>query len=457
MKTKVWLSLLLISSFLFGGCAPKSEAAVSDAEAAIPMQQDTLEMMPDFSYVVTPQVPHIYIDQMGYRSQDQKVAFFLGEDLEEIFTIEDVTSGEVVYSGKLHRVKDIDGKGLYTGNFEQVVTAGKYVVKHPKIGDSYEFVVKDTIYDSEFLVLQKRAKEYNYTNVSDLAYVLANMMFIEELFDEAKTDISFIEKNIVMLLNSQDAKSGAFFSEIFTEPIVPEKTNLPGEEEKLPGTISLTTTAQMAGVLAQYSVLYKDNDPAFAAQCLNVSQKAYRYMEQHRANTDTDAWYYAAVQLYRATGQYKYRSAITEYDIVDPTLHTGTYQGYTILADFAYLLTPRGTDYTRCSTLLDKYMDKAQSISIASSRENFYVPADISAMEQKEILDDMIVLGVVNHILSGQEYAGIQRNYIHYLSGVNMQSYNYLQKDIAGIDFIVGEDITNISKLLVIFGNISES
>lgn len=455
LKTKVWLSLLIISSMLCAACA--QAAPVVTEEPVVPLSQDTLEMVPDFSYAVTPQNPYIYIDQMGYRTQDKKNVFFNGSDLEGSFSVQNAENGEEVYSGKLHKIKDLDGKQLYVGDFTNLTEEGKYVITQHQLGDSYEFVVEDSVYDREFLVLQKRVKEYNYSNVSDLAYVLANLMFIKEMFGEAKVDVSFVEKSVIMLLNSQDAGSGAFYSEIFTEPIVKEENIAEQTAAESIGTISLTTTAQMAGVLAQYSILYREIDPDFAVQCLNASQKAYRYMEQYKANTDTDAWYYAAVQLYRATSQYKYRNAIAEYDAVDSSLHSSTSQGYTILADFIYLLTPRGTDYARCNILLDKYMDKAQMISVKSSRENFYVLENIDTMSDKEILEDMIILGIVNHVLSGQEYAGVQRNYVHYLSGVNLGANDYMTQKLIMLPAQDEENITNISKLLVVFGNLCQS
>lgn len=454
MKTKVWISFFFISSLVCTACVQK--AAPVEPISKIPLEQDTLEMVPDFSYVVTPQRPHVFVDQMGYRSEDKKKVFFQGNELEESFVIEDVISGKEVYSGVLHKTKDADDKELYVGDFTALAEEGTYIIKHPRLGDSYEFTIANSVYEKEFHATQKMAKEFPYSDVGEFAYVLANMMFIEQMYGTGLVDATFIESKMAMLLNSYDAVSGAFYNEIFEEPIVVEQSTQGQEEQKPIGTVSLTTTAQMAGLLAQYSILYKETNPIFATQCLATSQKAYRYMEQYKANTDTDAWYYAAVSLYRATGQYKYRNAIAEYDAVDVSLHSSTPQGYTIIADFTYISTPWGTDYNRCNTLLNRYMDKAQGISLKSSQENFYVPENIDTMTNKKILEDMIVLGVVNHILSGQEYAGVQRNYIHYLSGVNNNARNILAEEITAPADSEELDIADIARLMVIFGNLSE-
>lgn len=453
MKTKVWISLFFISSLVCTACVQPTPTA--EPISKIPLEQDTLEMVPDFSYALTPQRPHVFVDQMGYRSEDKKKVYFYGVDLEDGFVVENVVSGETVYSGTVHKTKEKDNKELYVGDFTALLQEGRYVITHPVLGDSYEFVIEDSVYEQEYGSMQKMAKEYAYSEVSEFAYVLANMMFIEQMYGTEMVDASFIGEKLAMLLNSYDEKSGAFYNEVFREPIVPRQ-NTGGTEEQPIGTISLTTTAQMAGVLAQYSVLYKETDPVFATKCLATAQKAYRYMEQYKANTDTDAWYYAAVSLYRATNQYKYRKAIAEYDAVDSSLHRSTRQGYTILADFTYLSTPWGTDYNRCNVLLERYMDRAQSISVKSSQENFYVPENIDTMTNKKILEDMIVLGVVNHVLSGQEYAGVQRNYIHYLSGVNANARNILAEEMMNPVNGAELDIADVARLMVIFGNLCE-
>ena len=194
---------MIISSLLCSACA--NTAAAVESESQIPLEQDTLGMVPDFSYAVIPQLPYIYVDQIGYRSEDKKTAFFQGTDLETAFSVLDEASGETVYEGKLYEVKELEGKTLYAGDFTWLSEEGDYVITHPKIGDSYTFTVEDSVYDKEFLVLQKSAKEYTYTSVSELTYVLANLMFIQEICDVAKVDVSFIEEKMILLLNSQDA------------------------------------------------------------------------------------------------------------------------------------------------------------------------------------------------------------------------------------------------------------
>lgn len=462
MSNKVWLTGIFICCLLSTSCGRVQEQA--QPVSIVPSAQDTLEMEPDFSYAVVQQKPHIFIDRTGYRGKDKKVAFFYGEELDEVFEIRDKNTDLVVYSGVLNKAKEQDGKSLYTGIFTSYAEEGDYYIHHKQLGDSYDFSINDGLYNEQYKSLENRLLKEKFTDVSDQAYLLANYMFIREIKPDRWINESYIRAKLQLLLNSQDVKTGAFYKEIMEEPLKTE-TLLPQEmtpgmvnaSEETEGTVSLSTTAQMAGVFAQYVYLYRDTEDAvFINQCLLAAQKAYRYVEKYRDNTDTDAWYFAATQLYRTTRQYKYRNAIAEYDTLPVESRRSTEQGYTILADFAYLATPYGTDYNRCAVLLDGYMDKAQNISVSSSRENFYVLEGIDSMSDREILEDMFIMGVINYVLSGQEYSGVQKNYIHYLSGVNMELKNYLNDSIIVKDGTGSIDAGNAAKMLVVYENLYE-
>ena len=460
MSNKVWLSFIFICCILSVSCAmpQDTEAPVS----SVSLDQDTLEMEPDFSYVVKQQKPNIFVDQRGYRGKDKKVAFFYGKELVETFEIREKETGQVVYTGVLGKAKDEGEKTLYTGIFTTFSGEGEYYIHHEQLGDSYDFVIQNDLYEKQYKDLENKLLKEKFDDVSSQAYLLANYMFIHEMNAGKWINESYIRAKIELLMNSRDPKTGAFYKEVFEKPMTSESAQslvqgeMAGKIEK-ENTVSLSTTAQMAGVFAQYVYLYRDTEDAvFINQCLQAAQKAYKYVEKYRDNTDTDAWYYAATQLYRTTRQYKYRNAIAEYDTLPVESRSSTEQGYTILADFAYLSTPYGTDYNRCAGLLDSYMDKAQNISVSSSRENFYVLENISSMSEREIIEDMFIMGVVNHVLSGQEYAGVQKNYIHYLSGVNMELRDYLNENILIQEDTGSMDAANAVKMLVVYGNLCE-
>ena len=444
MKKRVWLFCIFISGLVCTSCALAQEEA--NPVSKVLLEQDTLEMEPDFSYVVPLQQPHIIVDQNGYQSADKKIAFFYGNNLEETFEIRDEKTDEVVYSGTLRQVKEADGKMIYTGAFTDFAGAGKYYIHQKQVGDSHTFTTGASIYNRKYKEMENLLLKEKPETVSEQAYLLANYMFIDEMFADTWTNMSYIRAKLELLLQSQDVATGAFYSEIADTMV---------EGGTYEGTISLSTTAQMSGILAEYAYLYRNiEDPVFVNQCYQASLRAYAYMERYRDNTDTDAWYYAATQLYRLTRQYKYRNAIIEYDTLAVESRSSTPNGYTMLADFTYLSTPYGTDYNRCELLLAQYLDRAQYIATEASREHYFVLPELNTMSEKDILDDMVMLGIVNRILSGQEYAAVQKNYIHYLSGVNPERQDYWNKEMRMQEEAETINIGNATKMLVVYANL---
>lgn len=428
MKTKVWHVFGLIGCLCLVGCGGNNIANYSEDEQ-VAIKQTTLQMTPDFSYTINPQTPNLYIDQYGYRCDDKKTVFSSGIDVSEEFQVKNVETDKVVYEGKLRKTTDEDGKLILTGEFTSLKEEGTYVISHEILGESYEFIIAEDIYAELFSRFMGHIKQYMTQEQDSSSYVLANMLFTKELYPQVPIEDTYLREQMETLLLSQD-EDGAFHNEI--------------------GSISLTATAQASGILANYVYLFNDQDPAFAKECLFASQKAYIYLEKYRDNIDTDAWYFAASQLYRTTGGYKYRNAIKEYDAMIPETKTVSEQNYTILADFVYLSTTYATDYMRCETIMNKYLKIAQTISTNSSREHFYVVENVDTVDKKEMLNSLMILGIVNDLLSGREYEGVQVNYIHYYLGVNENTENLLLNQ----NIISENDIESLSQLLFIFGSL---
>ena len=63
----------------------------------------TLGLTPDFSYEVKQQVPNILINQVGYPSQESKVAIMHGNDLQPEFWVYNAMSHKQEYKGALPR------------------------------------------------------------------------------------------------------------------------------------------------------------------------------------------------------------------------------------------------------------------------------------------------------------------------------------------------------------------
>ena len=413
---------------------------------SVPLSQDTLGLTPDFSYEVVEQTPYILIDKEGYLPDRKKTVFVLGTDITPEFTIRHAVTGEIIYQGVLQKVgkSSKSDKDIYMGDFTPLSANGLYEVYQEQVGYSYPFYINKMVYRTVSDEMYDKVEAYSYEMTSELCYVLSNVMLTNEIYKDTQENKQFIRKQIETLLLQQEDKTGAVCQMIQTK-----------KNEGL--DISLSATAEFAGVLAQYYYNYKEDDPQFALMCLQASTQAYRYIEKYRDNISTDSWYYASTQLYRITGQYKHKTAIKEYDNFPIARRSVSDYDYTMQADIAYMSTNFRTDILRCRTIMDQYMERAQEISEDTAKDSFYVMKNIDTISQTQVIQDMKLLGIVNYVLSGREYAGIQENYIHYLFGVNEETRNRITQSYFAVRKRepMEHDITRVSELIFILGNVS--
>lgn len=105
---------------------------------------------------------NIQIDQVGYRPNDYKTATFRIEDTNSVsdsvklngnsgntFRVIDVINNEVVFESELSKEikSEPNGEVNRVGDFSSLNKVGKYVIETEKYGKSYEFEIKDNIYE----------------------------------------------------------------------------------------------------------------------------------------------------------------------------------------------------------------------------------------------------------------------------------------------------------------------
>ena len=116
------------------------------------------------------------------------------------FEVRDADTGETVYTGSIVEAADMDGRLLFAGDFTGLSKEGKYYIRQTQIGDSYDFEISDSVYEKKFVVLERIAREYTYTNVSDAAYILTNMLFLQEMFGEDGVDSLYVKDMLTKLM-----------------------------------------------------------------------------------------------------------------------------------------------------------------------------------------------------------------------------------------------------------------
>lgn len=140
-----------------------------------------------------------------------------------------------------------------------------------------------------------------------------------DILDEARYELEWMKK--------MQRSDGGVYHKVTCE-------NFPGyvspEEETAPlivTPVSTTATADFCASMALAYEFYKDIDAAFAQDCLNCAERAWSFLEanpnlifsnpedittgEYGDTSDKDERYWAAAQLYRATGSSKYETALS--------------------------------------------------------------------------------------------------------------------------------------------------
>lgn len=465
MRRKTWVITTLILAALTACSLPAGQGTAPDTSASEPVADiATLGYEPVFTYDYSEQRPSIITDRVGYIPTGKKVIYIEGTDPAREYRIVRDGTEEVVFEGKLHRITESDDKAasstdnsIYIGDFTDLTEEGTYRAFQEDVGYSYEFSIGQDNYHALYTEAYKTITDAEYIQTSALIYTLSNLMLTHEIYEGAYTDDSFIRGGIEELLSQQHPRTGAVYQELQnaeTLALIEEELSHPSTATiQTDSMISLSSTAELAGVLAQYYVNYYETDQPLAVQALRAAGKAYNYIDRFRDGVKSDSYYYASSELYRATGQYRYRKAIADYDLIPEQTRTVSDYDYTMLADVAYLSSGYKTDYVRCEELMGRYRDTASRISGSSSKQSFYVQADIDDISEDELLYNMMTLGLVSYILSGREYASVQSNYLHYMFGINKDMTNYYTEPFTQGRPPLNADIIALSKLIFILGN----
>ena len=141
---------------------------------------------------------------------------------------------------------------------------------------------------------------------------------VPDILDEARYEIEW-------MLKMQDRSGGVHHKvtcAAFPGYVMPEEET----DELIVTPISTTATADFCGTMALAYEFYQEIDADFAKQCLDAGEKAWNFLAEnpnlifknptdivtgeYGDNSDRDERYWAAAQMWRATGEEKYLTAV---------------------------------------------------------------------------------------------------------------------------------------------------
>lgn len=481
---KRYLVIAVIYCSLLVGCSGIfTESPEQNASSGF-LNQDTLLENPILDYEVPVSTPNVTVNQMGYLTNMKKIAVFKGKEMPEEFLVYDKQTKEVVYTGKVELDNEAaNGEYMGYGDFTELEKEGEYYIEAPILGRSYSFLIGDEIYDTVFeqsclqyyysrcgITLTEEYAGENVRNAchagkavlrEDISIALdvsggwhqdemgskdvkaaclaaGTLLLSYEVYDTAFTDdvgipeskngipdiLDEIAFEVEWMLKMQDATTGGVYSAL----TIYEK---PSEQYPISPTtyvepVNLEATAAFCALLAKFSYIYQSYDAEYATMCLKAADRAWKYLQNYDDQLEevSHLSFWAATELYRASGYQTYHGFALEY------LRTDAWKDYTIkeamLGSVTYISTKKNVNMEQCDNIIAFIMNEAGEISRNAKKSPYLAAADESQTNQDELLNQMFLLNIVNYIITNMEYETVINDHIHYFMGRNETGISYI-------------------------------
>ncbi len=247
-----------------------------------------------------------------------------------------------------------------------------------------------------------------------------------DILDEARYELEWMKK-------MQRADGGVYHKvtcATFPGYVSPEKETAP----LIVTPVSTTSTADFCASMALAYEVYKSIDPAFAQDCLKCAEQAWSFLEknpnlifknpgddittgEYGDKSDKDERYWAAAQLYRATKNNKYETALNSmYALKGLDWSTvGDYGNIAILTDDS--IDRSSSIYTSAKSLIINQAD-----TFVSNSNNSPYGVAITRFEwgsNMTIANAGIILGLAYKETNNTKYLDAANAQINYLLGTN--------------------------------------
>lgn len=257
---------------------------------------------------------------------------------------------------------------------------------------------------------------------------------VPDILDEARYELDW-------MLKMQDSLTGGVYHKV-TGEVFPETVLAVDETAQLfISPISNASTGDFAAVMAKASVVYKDFDPDFAATCLAAAQKAWDYLAEHSEDpgfknvgdivtgeypdgTDGDEYFWAAVELYVATGDEKYNDYVKSAIDGSKTIKYGlgwADVGYYAVYDYCMNVTDCDAEKDKLKSGVSKLIENYKKSSTGVTLGGAYVWGS-----NMVVADNGMLLLMASKVLGDESYVDYAADQLNYILGRNAVSYCYV-------------------------------
>lgn len=406
------------------GCGWVAESEVGQQQTALTEsdgadREEDFRLLPEaeLDYQVPEQYPGVWVSLGGYDSKGSKEVYFCGRSLPETFRVMDAATGQCVYTGRLEEDRYDEETGEYNsyGEFTDFVDVGEYYIECDIIGRSYSFTLQEERLREQFDLTLTQIRQQGRETLSGAESVRA-----------------MLQQVILVLLSYE------LYPDLYED----------GDGNQIPDVLEYTTEAvravvgrqesaesddlayELAAALAKYSYIYQKYDSRYATDIVQIAAGLWQRAEKTEDPGD-EARLLAAAELYRATGQRKYVTALeaSQGGLPDKA-EQGELGRYDYLAAVTYLATKQKVKVDICDMLIRKLMNRGgqitEGIPHLAHRET-----DLSESAIEEMMWDMALLSAVNYVITNYEYGRMIESQHYFLWGCNARSYCFWEQDIS--------------------------
>lgn len=387
--------------------AAGNNAGTNGTSAGVPADGDS-SAAAGFSvaYELPDMQPGVLVSRSGYPENGRKTVIFRGKKLPGHYEIIDRTEKTVIFTGDLQDVvynaltEEYNGYG----DFSELTTEGEYEIRCDYIGYSYPFTIEKGGLSGK------------------LAEGIKELKGPESLADD---EIEEACRTVSLLLLSYELYGGVYTQDADTEEAF--FAVLRNYIEWLYGKLDNSDyeeTAWISAVLAKFSYSYQKKDSNYATSCLQAADKAWKTVSQEK-DTPPELLFYAAGELYRATGQKKYSKVQEE---AAERLPETVDNGAQTFGTFTYASTKRKIDVELCGKLLMVLLNRAEEIAACAKDMPYGIGSSITTGEQMQVWWEGVLIASCNYVITNNEYGTLTENYARYFEGINEEAESLLYR-----------------------------
>ena len=258
---------------------------------------------------------------------------------------------------------------------------------------------------------------------------------IPDVLDEVKYQLEW-------MLKMQEPTSGGVYHKVtcasFPGYVMPEDE----KDELIVSPISTTATADFAAVMAMGYENFKNIDSSLAEKCLAAGEKAWTYLEktpsgsftnpsgivtgEYGDSDDSDERYWAASQLFKATGDSKYNEAFKK--MADTKIQSG--YGWVSMGNYGNMayLSANGADENVVSNIKNSIINEANNIVASAKNDSYNISngTDYYWGSNMTLTNNAILLAEAYKIMPNSEYLEFAKEHINYCFGKNSLGFSYV-------------------------------